>query len=125
MPYDDASEDLFTHFYNLQELSNCPHLHQDESRVYLKLYDLLGVREYLIKMGQGDGDLLDAFAHEHENFSREGYWHEFEVRNCCFAFCSRIFFKFFSFKSHYLREENIERSEEILTTRKDLLNYRR
>jgi len=105
LPYDETSQDVFKHFYDLPEASNCPHFHHDESRFFLKLYDLLGVREYLIKTKQGDGDLLDALAQEHENFSRQGYWHEFE--------------------SHFLREENIVKSEEILTNRKDLLNYRR
>jgi uncharacterized protein with ParB-like and HNH nuclease domain len=43
------------------------------------IYDLSSVRDYLCKIKFQDGDVIDAFQQEYDNYQRPGYWNEKKV----------------------------------------------
>jgi hypothetical protein len=43
------------------------------------LYDLSSIRDYLCKIKFKEGDVIDAFQQEYENYERPGYWNEKKV----------------------------------------------
>lgn len=50
----------------------------------IKLYDLRSIRDYLCKIKFKDGDVIDAFGQEYDNYERPGYWNEKKVNEIIF-----------------------------------------
>jgi hypothetical protein len=43
------------------------------------IYDLSSIRDYLLKIKFKEGDVIDAFQQEYDNYERPGYWNEKKV----------------------------------------------
>jgi len=52
----------------------------------IKLYDLSSIKDYLCKIKYKEGDVMDAFQQEYDNYERPGYWNEQKV------YLNRVFF---------------------------------
>jgi hypothetical protein len=70
---------LFNELRCLSESSKCPHINRPDDTTIIKLYDLSSIRDYLCKIKFIEGDVIDAFRQEYENYDRPGYWNEKKV----------------------------------------------
>lgn len=79
LPLTDSYKALYDQLIDLPESRTCPHLHDNARQPKIILYDLSSIRDYLYKIKYNDGDVLDAFQKEYEDYERPGYWNEKKV----------------------------------------------
>ena len=75
----DSTRTLFDALRRLNESIQCPHINRAENQTTIFLYDLSSIRDYLLKIKFKDGDVIDAFQQEYDNYDRPGYWNEKKV----------------------------------------------
>lgn len=63
----------------LPESSKCPHINRKDDQAMIILYDLSAVKDHLVKIKFIEGDVIDAFGQEYDNYDRPGYWNEVKV----------------------------------------------
>ncbi|CAF0791607.1 unnamed protein product [Adineta steineri] len=98
-------EKIFHDLRCIPESSKCPHINRNDNNATIIIYDLSSVRDYLIQTKFQEGDILDAFRQEYEDYERPGYWNET--------------------KNSYTNTDNLESYQENLYQRRDILNFRR
>ncbi|CAF3645311.1 unnamed protein product [Adineta steineri] len=98
-------EKIFHDLRCIPESSKCPHINRNDNNATIIIYDLSSVRDYLIQIKFQEGDILDAFRQEYEDYERPGYWNET--------------------KNSYTNTDNLESHQENLYQRRDILNFRR
>ena len=76
----DLTRTLFDDLQRLNESSRCPHINRAEHQATIILYDLSSIRDYLLQIKFKEGDVIDAFQQEYNNYERLGYWNEKRVR---------------------------------------------
>ncbi|CAF1617834.1 unnamed protein product [Rotaria sp. Silwood1] len=96
---------LFNDLCCLSESNKCPHIHRNDDKATIILYDLSAIRDHLRKIKFTEGDVIDAFGQEYDNYERPGYWNEK--------------------KNHYISKDNLQAHQEDLYQRKNLLNFRK
>lgn len=79
LSYSESQRTLFNELRCLPESSKCPHLNQKDDTATIKLYDLSCIRDYLIRIKFQEGDVIDAFQQEYDDYERPGYWNEDKV----------------------------------------------
>ncbi|CAF5018345.1 unnamed protein product, partial [Rotaria sp. Silwood1] len=67
---------LFNDLCCLSESNKCPHIHRNDDKATIILYDLSAIRDHLRKIKFTEGDVIDAFGQEYDNYERPGYWNE-------------------------------------------------
>ncbi|CAF0783856.1 unnamed protein product [Rotaria sordida] len=96
---------LFNDLRCLSESIKCPHIHRNDDKATIKLYDLSSIKDYLCKIKFTEGDIIDAFTQEYDNYERAGYWNEK--------------------KNQYINNDNLQTHQEDLYQRKNMLNFRK
>ncbi|UJR30989.1 hypothetical protein I4U23_018500 [Adineta vaga] len=105
LPFSESYQTLFHELQRLSESSKCPHINRETDNATIRLYDLSSIRDYLIGIKFQEGDVIDAFRQEYDDYERPGYWNEE--------------------KNSYINKENFELNQKDLYQRRDLLNFRR
>jgi len=96
LPLNDLYKSLYDQLTTLDQSKTCSNLHGNRNEPKIFIYDLSSIRDYLLKNKYNDGDVLDAFQREYDNYERTGYWNENQVFTCFVFSCSNIFiYKFF------------------------------
>lgn len=75
----DSTRALFDDLQRLNESSRCAHINRAEHQATIILYDLSSIRDYLLKIKFKEGDVIDAFQREYDNYEKPGYWNEKRV----------------------------------------------
>ncbi|CAF0853697.1 unnamed protein product [Adineta ricciae] len=105
LSYSESQRTLFNDLRCLPESSKCLHINQKDDSATIKLYDLSCIRDYLIRIKFQEGDVIDAFQQEYDDYERPGYWNEN--------------------KNSYINHENFQSTQENLYQRRDILHFRR
>ncbi|CAF3306994.1 unnamed protein product [Rotaria sp. Silwood2] len=105
VPLSESNRLLFNDLCCLPESSKCPHINCNDDKVTIILYDLSSIRDHLCKIKFTEGDVIDAFGQEYDNYDRTGYWNEK--------------------KNHYISKDNLQTHQEDLYQRKNILNFRK